>query len=434
MAAVQPSSSIWNADLTPDELRRILDAFARVQRLVSNITDRDRVLRSILEESQNIAEAEASSLLLYDEKSDDLYFHVVLSDEGNSQALQEQVRLSLDEGIAGAAAKTRRSVNVRDVQSDNRFYPKADLLSTFKTHSILAVPMVDKDSLMGVVEVLNKIGGGGFTQTDQYVMELFAGQVATVLSNARLIEENLRSERAAAIGLAMAGMSHHIKNLLANLEVSLELADEGLRDGNEHFFTKGWGVLKRNVRRVSDVVADMLAFAKPRFPRCEWHDTRKLLDQLAETIGDRVQRDGVAYECRFENAPERVYMDAAGFERCILNLLNNAFDAVPKLNGRVHLLATHDEFGALIIKVQDNGPGIPLQYSEKIFDPFYSTKGSAGTGLGLAVTRKIVAEHGGNILLEPLDEGGACFVLRFPQPYKEDEDTISGQSEPTDTD
>ena len=430
MAAVQ-STSIWNADLTPDELRRILDAFARVQRLVSNITDRDRVLRSILEESQNIAEAEASSLLLYDEKADDLYFHVVLSDEGNPQALQEHLRLSLDEGIAGAAARTRRSVNVPDVQADKRFYPKADSLSTFKTHSILAVPMVDKDSLMGVVEVLNKVGGGGFTQTDQYVMELFAGQVATVLSNARLIEENLRSERAAAVGIAIAGMSHHIKNLLANLEASLELADEGLRDGNDQFFTKGWSVLKRNVRRVSDVVADMLAYAKPRFPRCEWHDLSKLLEQLTETVADRVRKDNLTFQSHNENAPDRVYLDPAGFERCILNLLNNAFDAVPKNDGRIQLLASRDEFGALIIKVQDNGPGIPLQHSEKIFDPFYSTKGSAGTGLGLAVTRKIVAEHGGNVLIEPGDDGGACFVLRFPQPYKEHEDTIGGESEPT---
>ncbi|MEX2016389.1 MAG: GAF domain-containing protein, partial [Candidatus Hydrogenedentales bacterium] len=235
MAAVE-SISAWNADLPPEALRRILDAFARVQGLVSNITDRDRVLRSILEESQSIAGAEGCSLLLYDEAGGDLYFYLVLSDDGNPAALQHQVRLSLNEGIAGAAARTRGSVNVADVRADSRFYARADTLSKFHTQSLLAVPMIDQDRLIGVIELVNKAGGGPFTPADQQVMELFAGQVATVLANARLIEENLRSERAAAIGMAVAGMSHHIKNLLANLEVSLEMVDKGLEEDNPQFF------------------------------------------------------------------------------------------------------------------------------------------------------------------------------------------------------
>lgn len=427
MAALESIAS-WNAELPPEALRRILDAFARVQRLVSNITDRDRVLTCILEESQAIAGAEGCSLLLYDETREDLYFHLVLSDEGNPTALQQEVRLSLNEGIAGAAATMRASVNVPDVRRDARFYPGADSLSKFQTRSLLAVPMLDHDRLVGVIEVVNKIGGGPFTDADQQVMELFAGQVATVLLNARLIEENLRSERAAAIGMAVAGMSHHIKNLLSNLEISLEMVDKGVEQDNAQFLQTGWGVLKRNVGRVSDVVGDMLAFAKPRTPHREWCDLSRLRDALAETARDRVRKGNVDFQIDALHAPERVYVDCAGFERCVLNLLTNAFDALGAAGGRVRLHAFADDSGAFIVRVQDDGPGIPPDVAKTIFDPFFSTKGSGGTGLGLAVTQKIALEHGGDIHLDRAAQRGACFVLRFPQPKESNEVIAGGES------
>ena len=133
---------------------------------------------------------------------------------GNQEALKNLVRLKLNQGIAGVAAATRECINVGDVASDPRFFRDADAASKFQTRSVLAVPMIDREALVGVLEVVNKVGGGAFTDTDTHVMEMFSSVAATAIVNARLIEENLRAERLAAIGQAVAGLSHYTKNII----------------------------------------------------------------------------------------------------------------------------------------------------------------------------------------------------------------------------
>ena len=118
--------------------------------------------------------AEACSLMLYDEPTEELYFEVALGEKGDQQALKKEIRLKLTEGIAGAAASSRESINVPDVQSDPRFYPQADALTQFKTRSVVAIPLIDREKLVGVFELVNKTDGDPFTETDLRVMEISA--------------------------------------------------------------------------------------------------------------------------------------------------------------------------------------------------------------------------------------------------------------------
>jgi signal transduction histidine kinase len=116
-------------------------------------------------------------------------------------------------------------------------------------------------------------------------------------------------------------------------------------------------------------------------------------------------------------------LDPNGIFRCLLNLLTNAVDAAPKVGGRVVVAARLDQGTSLVIDVSDNGPGVPEEAARRIFEPFFSTKGSHGTGLGLAVTQKIVEEHGGHIELGRGPEGGALFRMTIPgraKPTRED--------------
>ncbi|MCH8204423.1 MAG: GAF domain-containing protein [Candidatus Hydrogenedentes bacterium] len=404
----------WLAEVPLDEMQRIVDALYRLHRLHASITDLDGLLEALLEESQAVAHAEASSLLLYDPTLDELYFHMARGETGDQQALKEGLRLKLGEGIAGIAAETRASLNVADAHTDPRVDRTGDLLARFDTRSLLALPLLDNNELLGVLELVNKADGGPFTDFDQRVMEMFSSQAASAIGRARLIAENLQSERLAAVGQAVAGLSHYTKNIIHGMLGSVELVDEGMNEAKRELVDRGWPILKRSVSRLTHVVEDMLAFSKPREPLYEPCNVRQVLDEAAETFRELFERRDVALQVDVSGVDESdpPWLDARGLHQCILNLLTNAGDAVPEEDGKIRLSAK--KTGDLLeIEVADNGPGISAENRHRIFDAFFSTKGSSGTGLGLAVTQKIVAEHGGSIEVSDSDLGGASFRLRM---------------------
>ncbi len=416
----------WLENVPPPEMRRIVDALYRVHRLISLITDLDTLLESIMQEGKQVARAEASSLMLYDPKSGELFFQVAQGETGDQQALKREVRLKLGQGIAGTAGASREPVNVPDVSQDRRFYAGADTISRFETRSILAVPLVDRDTLVGVIEVINKTGGGAFTATDLHVMQMFSSLAATSITNARLIEESLRAERMGAIGQAVAGLTHHIKNLLSGMSGGVELIDQGIESGDLELVRRAWPIFKRSAGRVSEFVQDMLAFSKPRRPVREPCSIGSLVDDSIRSFMGLRAQDRVKIDAQVD-VEGTFPLDPNGIFRCLLNLLTNACDAAPRLGGHVAVTARLNDAGSLVIDVTDNGPGIPEEAARRVFEPFYSTKGSHGTGLGLAVTQKIVEEHGGCIELERGPEGGALFRMIIPRVGKPKKEEHSGE-------
>lgn len=421
MSSTQVTSNLqervaWLNEVSPDELRRIVDVLYRVHRFIGVITDLDTLLQSIMEESKSVAQAEACSLMLYDAEAEELYFHVALGEKGDQQVLKQEVRLKLGQGIAGAAAATRTSVNVKNAREDERFFSQADDMSHFETRSLLAVPLVDRDKLVGVLELVNKVGGGAFGETDLRLMEMFSGLVATVIANARLIEANITAARLAAVGQAVAGLSHFTKNIIAGMGGSVDLVDQGLERDDVSLLRRSWPILKRSIRRISNLVEDMLAYSKDREPSCRKCDLQTVVDEVAETFWGLLVRKRIQMSVDIESIDRPIWVDPNGLYRCLLNVLMNAADAVADESGAIALTALFDGDGRLQIDVSDNGPGGPEGEEEKIFNLFYSTKGSKGTGIGLAVMRKIVMEHNGEVLVMRGPEGGALFRILLPQP------------------
>ncbi len=407
-------NAAWLTGAAPDEMRRIVDALYRVHRLTAVITDLDTLLERMLDESKAVAEAEASSLMLYEPATEELYFHVALGETGDQQALKREIRLRLGEGIAGAAAETRETINAPDVQKDPRFYRLADETSRFKSRSLLAVPLLDREQLIGVLEVVNKRGGGGFTDVDKHVMEMFSSLAATVIANARLIEENLRAERLAAIGEAVAGLSHYTKNIVNSLTSSIELLDQGLEMDRIDVLRRSWPIFKRSTRRIANFVEDMLAFSKPRPGGREYNDLKHIVNEVVDSFWGLVTIRNITIDVDLDAIAAPVPCDPHAIHRALLNLLVNAAEAVSPPDGRIWVRGALADEGAVAIEVIDNGPGVPDEVRNQIFEPFFSTKGSRGTGLGLAVSQKIVREHGGRLEVHNLPEGGACFRLELP--------------------
>lgn len=163
----------------------------QANRILSSQLDISTVLKSVMELATKVVRAEASSLLLLDEATNELTVDVAL---GSAKERIKEIRLKLGEGIAGWVAKEKQALIVNDVTKEPRFTGKVDKSTNFVTRSILAVPLLVKGRLIGVVEAINKENKGLFSAHDQEAFEVFGSQAAIAIENARLFSEVLREK------------------------------------------------------------------------------------------------------------------------------------------------------------------------------------------------------------------------------------------------
>ena len=382
----------------------------RVSRLLDSLTDLHQLLERIMHEARQLTEAEASSLMLWDPQAEELFFEVAL---GGSAEAVKPIRLRLGEGVAGTAAKARRAVNVPDVTRDGRWFAEADAVSGFETRSILAVPMLRAGRLVGVLEVLNR-RRGSFTSADEANLTVLAAEAAIVIENARLHQEKLQAERLAAVGRAVAELAHCMKNILNGIQGGGYILDRGLEKDDRKKLTSGWDMVKRNTTFLSNLVLDMLAYAKDRRPHYEETEVNGLVQTVADLLAAEAATRGVEVSAELDPAIGSVLVDPTGIYRVLLNLGTNAAEACPPDTGRVCLRTRRAASGWCTLEVEDNGSGIAPEHRGKVFTEFFSTKGAKGTGLGLPVAGKIVREHGGRIEVTSELGKGTRFVVWLP--------------------
>lgn len=159
--------------------RALVDASVSLNSLLSL----PELLAAIMKTATGLMDAETSSILLLDEAKNELTFEVATGDPAAEVA---EMRVPADRGVAGWVLANRKPAVVNDVQKDERFYAQIDRASGFTTRSMLAVPLAIRGRVIGVVEVINKRGAGGFTDRDQEVASAFAAQAAVAIENARL--------------------------------------------------------------------------------------------------------------------------------------------------------------------------------------------------------------------------------------------------------
>jgi len=161
-------------------------------------------------------------------------------------------------------------------------------------------------------------------------------------------------------------------------------------------------------------VLDMLAYSKDRKPDIQPCHINGVCKEAAELCHDRIMTKHGKLQLDLDPKLPRIFADPQGIHRCLLNLLTNAIDALDEEEGEVKISTQKQGESEILITVDDNGAGIPEHIRQRIFDVFFSTKGSQGTGLGLAVTKKIIEEHGGSIEVQSSEDQGTKFFIRLP--------------------
>ena len=219
------------------------------------------------------------------------------------------------------------------------------------------------------------------------------------------------------MGQTIAMLSHHIKNILQGVRGGSFLIDMGLREHIEEHVRKGWAIVEKNQNKIYQLVMDMLAFSKERQPVMQTASLNQTVGEVCELMQARAGECKVRFEVRLNESLPTATFDAEGIDRAVLNVVTNAIDAVEGTEmGHVIVETGHEPTSDLVfVSVTDNGPGIPQDQLAKIFNIFESTKGARGTGLGLAVSQKILREHGGDIAVETKPGFGCRFVLNWPR-------------------
>lgn len=225
--------------------------------------------------------------------------------------------------------------------------------------------------------------------------------------------------RLAAIGETIATLSHSIKNIMQGLRGGADAVELALQRGDLDRAREGWPVLARNLDRVLALTMNMLAYAKDRPLDIDFDQPNTTVREVAELLGAAARRKRMALELELDPAMPPVPFDSAALHQAIVNLATNAIEAAPDRIGVV-VIRTHYRPASPAgpaqceITVEDNGPGIPLEQRPHLFEAFTSTKGQRGTGLGLAVTRKLALQHGGSVGHADRPGGGTRMILNLP--------------------
>ena len=370
----------------------------------------------------------------------ELVFEWVAADRGcvmlrdpESGELRVKSRRDRHEGAGGSLAISRtildyvldngEGVLTSDAQEDDRFASGNSVVRTGVREAI-CVPLQGRYGTVGVIYVDTttplaatlESGGRRFSDEHLKLMIAIGHQAALAVEDTTYYSGMVQAERLAAVGQAIATLSHHIKNILQGIRGGSYLVDAGLDKGDDALLRKGWDIVRRNQDKISSLVMDMLSFGKEREPDPVPGDLGEVVGEVVETVQQRADEAGIAIRWEPPAAMPLLVFDPEGISRAVLNVITNALDAVEgRAAPEVTISAEADaDAGLARVTVADNGPGMKPETLAGIFDLFVSTKGARGTGLGLPVSRKILREHGGDIRAASEPGRGSRFVLEFP--------------------
>ncbi len=235
-------------------------------------------------------------------------------------------------------------------------------------------------------------------------------------------EKVVASERLAAVGQTVSSLVHSIKNMLSGLKGGTYLIKEGRDQESEKMMDHGMEMLQRNLRRVQNLVYDLLTLAKPRHPKLEEVPTAELMQEAVDLLAPLAEDKEVKLDLVQPKGAKLVFADRKAILDSLINLICNAVDAAATRSDGWVKVGLRNGREEVAFEVEDNGPGLEEEAESRIFDGFYSSKGAAGTGLGLMVTQKIAREHGGRVDYDNRPGQGVTFWLVLPKKGRKEEE------------
>ncbi len=382
--------------------------------VIAGLLPPDQLLARLLDIIFEEAEVDRGVIFVRDEETDELLPEVVrLRGAGPTREVNGESIIA-SRTIINHVVQSHEGVLCSNVVADKRFQSGKSVLN-LGMRSVICAPIVARDRVLGVIHLDCPVTRHTYNEHELRLIVTIGYQAGLAIENARLVQANLQRERLAAAGEALAYLSHYIKNVLQGMRSGADLVNRGLAQEDLPLAAQGWRIVERNLDRSYNLMLNMLAFSKPREPRLEPLQLNRIVEEVVELVQKQADVKKVVLLTDLDEHAPPVPLDYDGIHQVALNILTNAIDAVAPDTGVINVRTHFDpDAQTLRLSIADNGPGVPPDQRDKIFEPFHSTKGHGGTGLGLTVARKIVQELGGRIELVSPPEGGAEFRVHLP--------------------
>lgn len=385
-----------------------------VGNVIASLLPTDQLLARVLDLVFQEIEVERGVVFVRDEETSELLPEVVKfkGPAGVSQA--ELGGIITPRTIIRHVVDSREGVLCSNVVADKRFQ-SGKSVQNLGMRSVICAPIVARERILGVIYLDCPVTRHTYGEQELRLITAVGYQAGLAIDNARLVQQHMQQERLAAAGETVAYLSHYIKNLLQGMRSGADIVQRGLEKRDILMTAQGWRIVEKNLDRSYNLMLNMLAFSKPREPRLEPVQLNRIVDDVHELVQRQADDRRVMLLTDLDEAAPPIPLDYDGIHQVLLNIVTNAIDAMEGDHGVIHVRTHYQpEKSRIVLAVADNGPGIPASMRDQLFDPFKSSKGHGGTGLGLAVARKIVREHGGEIEVVDPPEGGAEFRVYLP--------------------
>jgi len=388
-----------------------LDSYLRlieISRDLASTLDLDTLLADIVRASADITSAAAASILLYDDTARQLYFQIATDmDEPTMRGLI----VPLDKSIAGWIVTNRKSVRIDDAHKDERFFSDVEQTVGYSTKSLLGIPLITKNKIVGVLEVVNK-KRGRFTDPDESMLTVLGAQAAVAIENARLFQQSD----------LIAEFVHELRTPLASLSTAtyLLLRPEMSREQSDQIINN----IHNETLRLNSLASSFLDLARLESGRVQFRKTRfsaaDLIYECRDVMMSKAQETDVQIRVDVPNDMPLMEADRDKIKQILLNLTSNAIK-YNRPNGSVIITGSFSD-ADLTITIQDTGIGIPEDSIPHLFEKFYRVREhegkASGTGLGLSICKQIVQGHNGRIEVKSKMGVGTFFNIHLPRTVK----------------
>ena len=322
--------------------------------------------------------------------------------------------IPVSQTIINKVIKEKLALVSRDALDDSRFESGSSIVVHNLT-SIICVPLISGERVIGVLHLDTSQILDAFTQNDLEFTAAVANEMAITIDNSRLQQEAVQNERMAAIGLTITNVAHNIKNLQHINKGVEELMSMYLSDIADENIQKTWQLLRKYLEQIKNLSDNMLNFTRVHPVKLELIDINSMVLKYRDFFQENLTGKGNKLVMDIDPNLTKWMMDESGLKRALLNLVVNASDAVKeKDNGSITLSTFIDAQNHLNIGVSDNGCGIEPDRVKNVFQLFFTTKGTKGSGLGLPMVQRFVKSLGGTITVKSKVDKGTTFNLNFP--------------------